>query len=65
MILQVLVTSYKWSYGAPLSRVKFHPSETHVFLAIYKGYSYNSIIRIGLGLTLGPTRSSDFRNWKT
>ena len=24
---------------APISRVKFHPSETHLFLAIYRGYN--------------------------
>ena len=31
-------TSYKWSYGAPISSVKLHPSETHIFSAILQGF---------------------------
>ena len=29
--------SYKWSEITFISRVKFHSSETHIFLAIYRG----------------------------
>ena len=38
------VTSYEWGeIITSRSRVKFHPSETHLFQAIYRGYPFHSI----------------------
>ena len=46
---KALVNGVTWV--APISRVKFHPSETHVFSAIYRGGHFTPIL--GQGVSFG------------
>ena len=43
-------SSYKWDEISPISRVKFHPSETHLFSAIYRGEITSFITIVGAHL---------------